>query len=322
MIMSNNLYQHAIAIMDAEVAAIQNVKNNLAEAFNAATTLLLSCTGKIIVTGIGKSGHIANKIAATLSSTGSPAYFMHPSEALHGDIGLLTKNDLLLVFSNSGTTEEIVKLLPRVKEMQVPIIAITNNPQAIIATSSDVHLNIYVTKEACPLGLAPTTSTTTSLIIGDALAICLSIAKGFTQTDFAKTHPAGKLGKQLTLTIQDIMHTKSQIPLVSPDTLIKDALLEVTSKGLGFTGIIEDQQVLGIFTDGDLRRTFNNNIDIVNTKISTVMTTDFINLTAATLVTDAINIMQNNNINSALVVNNEEVVVGAVNLLLLLNSGV
>jgi len=246
-----------LAVLKTESEAITALMPRLDQSFHRACDMLLDCEGRIVVTGMGKSGHIGNKIAATLASTGSPAFFMHPGEASHGDLGMITTDDLLIALSNSGETSEITLLLPLLKRLGIPLIALTGKPGSTLARAADINLDVSIDKEACPMGLAPTSSTTASLAMGDALAIAVLQARGFTEEDFALSHPGGNLGRQLLLRVSDIMHSGDAIPLVPVSSSLSDTLLEMTKKGLGMAGVIdpENNQLLGIYTDGDLRRT-------------------------------------------------------------------
>lgn len=306
-----------------QTEALQTLANSLDESFTQACDLLLKCSGKVVVCGMGKSGHIGNKIAATLASTGTPSFFMHPGEANHGDFGMLSANDVLIGISNSGETGELVGLLPSIKRIGVPIVAITNNPDSSLAKAAAVSLLLGVTKEACSLGLAPTTSTTATLVLGDAIAVALLEAKGFTAEDFAFSHPGGALGKRLLLTVNDIMATKQDIPLVNHTDSLKQGLFEISSKGLGITGIVDqDNTLLGIFSDGDLRRTLDKPIDIENTCIQTVMTKGGVSVKNHALAIDALNLMQSKRITALFVVNEHNQAVGALNMYMLLKAGV
>lgn len=251
-----------------EAQAVELLEQRIGSDFLQACDIILNCTGRVVVTGMGKSGHIGNKIAATLASTGTPSFFVHPGEASHGDIGMITKDDVVLALSNSGTTSEVITLLPLIKRMGIPLISMTGNPQSTLAQASDAHLDVQVPAEACPLGLAPTTSTTATLVMGDALAITLLEARGFTAEDFAFSHPGGALGRKLLLKVEDIMHSGDKLPQVTADTPLRHALLEMTTKGFGMTTVINTTgELQGVFTDGDLRRAVDNNIDINNTPI-------------------------------------------------------
>ena len=276
-----------------------------------------------MVTGMGKSGHIANKIAATLASTGTPAFYVHPAEASHGDMGMITANDAVLALSNSGTTNEIITILPLLKRLNVPLIALTGAPNSTLATSADAHINASVKNEACPLGLAPTSSTTAALVMGDALAIALLEARGFTAEDFAFSHPGGALGRRLLLKVEHVMVSGNNVPKVAPSTTLSEALLEINSKALGMTTVVDDQDVLlGIFTDGDLRRNLDNiaKLDIYGTKISDIMSSNSKVCTADMLAAEAMNIMEENSITVLPVIENDKVI-GAVHIHELIKAG-
>ena len=313
----------ALSVIATERNAIDGLTKAIDDNFEQACELMLACAGKIVVTGMGKSGHIANKIAATLASTGTPAFFMHPGEAGHGDLGMLSNNDLLLAISNSGETAEVLSLLPVVKRKGLKIISMTRSAQSSMGSYADVHLSIAVEKEACPLGLAPTSSTTATLVLGDALAVALLDAKNFTAEQFALSHPSGSLGKKLLLTVADVMHSGQQLPLVNEQKTIRDALSEMTAKGLGMTGVINNKGILtGIFTDGDLRRVIDARKDVHATGISEVMTKNCITVYPEMLAAEALNIMENRNINGLIVVKDDNIPVGALNMLDLVKSGV
>ncbi|NNF41092.1 MAG: KpsF/GutQ family sugar-phosphate isomerase [Woeseiaceae bacterium] len=270
--------------------------------------------GRVVVTGMGKSGHVSNKIAATLASTGTPAFFMHPAEASHGDLGMITSQDLLLAVSLSGETREVVTILPVVKRMGARLLAMTGNPNSTIAQAADVHLDISVAEEACPLNLAPTASTTATLAMGDALAVALLKNRGFTAEDFARSHPSGSLGKRLLLRVSDIMRTGDRVPAVSADVTLRDALLEMTDKGLGMTAIVNSEnEILGIFTDGDLRRTLDAGADIRTTRIREVMQARCKTTSADVLAAEALHILEENKITSLLVAENKQLI-GALNI--------
>ena len=259
--------------IEMERDAVHSLLERLDGDFVTACQALLACTGRIVVTGMGKSGHVGKKIAATLASTGSPAFFVHPGEASHGDMGMITRQDVVIALSNSGNTAEVVTLLPLLKRLGVPLISITGNPGSVMAKAALANLHTGVAQEACPLNLAPTSSTTTALVMGDALAIALLEARGFSAEDFAFSHPGGTLGRRLLLLVDDIMHAGERMPLVAPDTTLRDALLEMTRKGLGLTGVTDQQgRLAGIFTDGDLRRTLDQSLDIHTSSMSLVMT--------------------------------------------------
>jgi arabinose-5-phosphate isomerase len=267
------------------------------------------------VLGLGKSGHIGGKIAATLASTGTPAFFVHAGEACHGDMGMLTAADVALCLSNSGETEELTTLLPLIKRLGVPLVAITGNPLSTLAQGATVHIHLEVREEACPLGLAPTSSTTAALAMGDALAIALLQARGFTERDFARAHPGGALGRRLLLKIDDLMHTGTAMPMVGVDAPVATALVEMTRSGLGFTAVVDDmQRVVGIFTDGDLRRVFERNHDIRAARIGAVMTGNCKTVGPGLLAAEALRIMQEHKINALLVVGAERELIGALNM--------
>lgn len=313
--------QLAQAVLETEAQAILTLRERIDESFVAACQLLLECKGRIIVTGIGKSGHIGNKIAATLASTGTPAFFMHPSEASHGDIGVITKKDVVITLSNSGNTDEIIAILPTIKLLGVPLISITGNTNSILAKTANINLDVSVEKEACPLGLVPTSSTTATLAMGDALAIALLETRGFTAKDFARSHPGGTLGKRLLLHVDNLMRTGNAIPKVTKDTLLAEALVEITNKRMGMTIVTDDQgKLAGIFTDGDLRRVIDKNLDIRTIKISEVMATSCKTISPGTLAAEAIKIMEDFQITS-LVVINDSIPIGVIHMHDLLKSG-
>ncbi|MBT8102696.1 MAG: KpsF/GutQ family sugar-phosphate isomerase [Gammaproteobacteria bacterium] len=279
--------------------------------------------GRVVVTGMGKSGHISNKIAATLASTGTPAFFMHPAEASHGDVGMITRNDLLLAVSYSGETEEVVTILPVVKRMGAKLLSMTGNPNSTLARVADVHLDISVAEEACPLNLAPTASTTATLAMGDALAVALLKNRGFTADDFARSHPSGNLGKRLLLRVADVMRSGTRVPAVSPDVTLRDALFEMTDKGLGMTAIVDaENKILGIYTDGDLRRTLDSGADVRSTTISDVMHTRCKTTSADVLAAEALHILEENKITSLLVADDAGLLVGALNIHDLFREGI
>lgn len=310
------------AVIDTETKAVQALRNRVGESFADACGYLLACEGRIIVTGMGKSGHVANKIAATLASTGSPAFFMHPAEAIHGDIGVITKKDVVIALSNSGNSEEVLALLPVIKLLAVPLISLTGNSASKLAKMATVNLDVSVEREACPLGLVPTSSTTAAMVMGDALAIALLQERGFTAEDFARSHPGGTLGKRLLLQVDDIMRVGSSIPKVVKNTLLPAALIEMTQKRMGMTAIVSDDGTLaGIFTDGDLRRVFDQNLNIQQTKIDAVMTANCKTITPGTLAFEAVQIMEKFQITALIVVNEKNLPIGAVHLHDCLKSG-
>ena len=289
---------------------------------NKACQLLMDCKGRIIITGMGKSGHIGNKIAATLASTGSPSFFVHPGEAAHGDMGMITADDVVIALSNSGESGEITTLLPLMKRLHIPLIAMTGKNDSTLATAADCHINVGVDKEACPLDLAPSSSTTVALVMGDALAIGLLEARGFTAEQFAFSHPGGSLGRRLLLKVKTIMHCASQIPKVTADTPIKEALMEMTQKGLGMTTVLDaNNGLLGIFTDGDLRRALDKDVDFHKTPVSDVMTTTCATIDPEKLAAEALQVMEEKKIN-ALVSVEDGRVVGVINMHDLLRAGV
>ena len=309
-------------VLDIESAAITKLKNQLDNNFDTACQLCLGCSGKIIVMGIGKSGHIADKLAATLASTGTPSFFVHPGEASHGDLGMISKSDIVLAISNSGKTEEIVSLLPILKNMGIKIISMTGHENSTIATGSDVHIDVGVEEEACPMNLSPTASTTAALAMGDAIAVALLEKRGFSVEDFAKSHPGGSIGKKLLLLVQDIMHTEEKIPIVLQEHKLALGLIEMTEKALGMTAITnEKEELVGIFTDGDLRRTLEANVDIQTTLMSEVMTKNCITVKPNLLAVKAVEIIQDNKITSLVVVE-ENKIVGALNIHDLFLAGV
>ena len=285
-----------------ESNSISQIASQLDKSFITLCDKVIKCDGKFIIMGVGKSGHIAQKISATLSSTGTPSVFIHPTEAAHGDMGLIDKKDIVLLISNSGETDEIINILPSLKRHCKKIASLTSNNKSSIAKSADIKIQLKSKKEACPLNLAPTSSTTNALVFGDALAIALLEAKGFTQKDFASSHPAGKLGKKLITLVEDLMHKGNAVPKVSADTILDKALLEITKKNLGITLIVEKTRLVGIFTDGDLRRCINKKVDIQNTKIKDVMTKKFKTINSDALAIDAANIMEDNKIFTLVVI--------------------
>ncbi len=313
-----------LAVIETEVAAIAALQARIGETFVQACRSMLNCQGRIVVIGMGKSGHIGGKIAATLASTGSPAFFVHPGEASHGDLGMITPQDVVLALSNSGETGEVLTILPLIKRLGVPLIALTGNPQSSLATAAHAHIDVSVGKEACPLGLAPTSSTTATLVMGDALAIALLEARGFTAEDFALSHPGGTLGRRLLLHVEDIMHKGDEIPKVADDALLSDALLEMSNKGLGMTAVVGSQgELVGIFTDGDLRRALDDQqLDVRQATVSAVMTRGGTQIRSDILAAEALQIMDQRKINALLVVNSQNELVGALNMHDLLRAGV
>ncbi|WP_272977417.1 KpsF/GutQ family sugar-phosphate isomerase [Idiomarina baltica] len=310
-------------VIEIERDAIEGLKTYLDDNFNRACQAMFDCKGRIIVTGMGKSGHIGGKIAATLASTGSPAFFVHPGEASHGDLGMVTDSDIVIAISNSGETGEILNIIPVMKRLGVTIIAMTGNPESTLATLADVHVCIRVEQEACPLGLAPTASTTASLVMGDALAVALLNARGFTADDFALSHPGGSLGKRLLLRLSDVMHTGDRVPQVEQDALIRDALLEISRKGLGMTSIVDEHgRLAGIFTDGDLRRILDSRVDVHTSKIADFMTRTCVTADENMLAAQALKLMQDRKINGLIIVDHDGKPHGAMNMHDLLQAGV
>jgi arabinose-5-phosphate isomerase len=305
----------AANVLDIEARAVEALKGRLNDDFVNACELCMATPGRIVVTGMGKSGHVSNKIAATLASTGTPAFFMHPAEASHGDLGMLTSQDLLLAVSYSGETAEVVTILPIVKRLGAKLLSITGNPNSTMAQAADVHLDISVEEEACPLKLAPTASTTATLAMGDALAVALLEKRGFTAEDFARSHPSGSLGKRLLLRVSDVMRSGDRVPAVDADVTLRDALLEMTDKGLGMTAIVDgENHILGIYTDGDLRRTLDTGADIRTTTIREVMHTNCTTTSADVLAAEALHLLEENKITSLLVADDHNVLVGALNI--------
>ena len=311
----------AQSVIDIETAAVQALKQRLGDDFVKACETIIACQGRVVVTGMGKSGHIGSKLAATLASTGTPAFFVHPGEASHGDLGMITPGDVVIALSNSGETAEIVTILPLIKRMQAPLISLTGNPSSTLATESTVHLDVGVEKEACVLDLAPTASTTAALVMGDALAVALLDARGFTPEDFAMSHPGGSLGKRLLLRVRDIMHSGDRLPISSIDDPLKEALMVMTAKGLGMTAIMDGDQLKGIFTDGDLRRCFEQGKDLQSANVRDVMTVGGVCVPQDTLAAEALTLMEEKKINALLVTDNKKLV-GALNMHDLLRSGV
>jgi arabinose-5-phosphate isomerase len=310
-------------VLNIEANAVSALAARLDASFIAAHTLLLNCRARVVVTGMGKSGHIANKIAATLASTGTPAFFLHPAEASHGDLGMITNDDVVLALSNSGESPEILAIVPFLKRRAIALIAMTGNANSTIAREASVHLNTAVEKEACPLNLAPTASTTAMLALGDALAISLLEARGFSEEDFAQTHPGGTLGKRLLIRIADLMHVGDRLPQVNKQASLQDALLEMTRKGLGATAVVSDSNLLiGIFTDGDLRRTLENNADLRGVKIAEVMTRHPRTMAPDKLAAEAAQLMQTRKITCVLIVDGENHLVGALHTHDLMRAGV
>jgi arabinose-5-phosphate isomerase len=320
----NKYIEEAKRVLKIEAEAISSLIERVNETLITALDIMYSCRGKVVVTGMGKSGLIGKKIAATLSSTGTSAFFLNPAEGSHGDIGMVTKEDVVIAISNSGDTEEIINILPVLKRLGVKIISMTGNPESILARKSDVVLDISVKEEACSMGLAPTASTTATLAMGDVLAVTLLSRKGFTEEDFAFCHPGGNIGRRLLLSVNDLMHTGDSIPSVENDTLVKDAILEISSKRLGVTTVVDAEgRFIGVITDGDLRRGLEKwDSDILSMKAVDVMTADPKTITGDILATRAVSIMENNSITSLIVLGDSGVAVGIIHMHDLLQAGI
>ncbi len=312
-----------LAVLETEAEALNGLRERIGDAFVAACRHMLACSGRIVVVGMGKSGHIGGKIAATLASTGTPAFFVHPGEASHGDLGMITTQDVVLALSNSGETDEILTILPIIKRLDVPLVALTGNPASALGRQATVCLDVSVAREACPLGLAPTASTTAALAMGDALAVALLEARGFGADDFARSHPAGSLGRRLLLLVDDLLHTGSDLPVIGESARVAEALFEMSAKRLGMTAVVDEHgELTGIFTDGDLRRGLDRDIDVHNTRVADAMTRDCKTVAPGTLAAEALQMMQTHKINALLVVDEQRRPVGALNIHDLLRSGV
>jgi len=313
----------ARAVINIEAEMISNLASRIDQNFIEACHHLHNCEGRIVVIGVGKSGHISKKIAATLASTGSPAFFIHPSEAKHGDIGMITRKDAILALSNSGESEEIVSILPFIKRLNIPLIALTGKPKSSLAKMATVHIDVSVEKEACPLGLAPTSSTTAALVMGDALAMALLQMRGFTENDFALSHPGGTLGRRLLLLVNEIMHQNDDVPLVLSNASLKEALVEMTQKKLGMTTIVnESGELAGIFTDGDLRRALDAGTDIHRMNVIEVMSKQPKTIKSNTLAAEALNLMESHKITSLVVVDAAQKPMGIIHIHDILRAGV
>lgn len=320
---SHDFCSLGIAVIRNEAQSLHALIARIGDTFNQACQFMLVCPGRVIVTGMGKSGHIANKIAATLASTGTPAFFVHPGEASHGDLGMITDKDVVMALSNSGETGELLTIVPLIKRLGVPLIALTGNSQSTLARQAEVNLDVSVEKEACPLGLAPTSSTTAALAMGDALAIALLQARGFTEEDFARSHPGGSLGRRLLLHVADIMRQGDAIPSVYESASLNEALLEMTRKGLGMTAVVDgNNHIVGIYTDGDLRRTLDQGLDIRGCLVSQVMTRGCVTLPVHSLAAEALKLMDQRRINALLVADANNQLIGALNMHDLLTAGV
>lgn len=315
--------EHGRDVVAVEAKAVAALANRIDEGFVRACELILECKGRVVIVGVGKSGHIGGKIAATLASTGTPAFFVHPGEASHGDLGMITPEDIVLAISNSGESKEILTILPIIKRMGVKLIALTGSTNSSLTRQADASLDVSVEKEACPMNLSPTASTTAALVMGDAIAVALLRSRDFTREDFARSHPGGLLGRRLLIYVADIMHTDEQIPLVADGASLQDALLEMTSKGLGMTGVVDKQgRLCGIYTDGDLRRTLNQGVDVYEAKISDVMTRDPTTIGADRLAHEAVQLIRQHNFNGLYVVDSDNRVLGALNMQVLLRAGI
>ncbi|MEJ7556448.1 MAG: KpsF/GutQ family sugar-phosphate isomerase [Aquificaceae bacterium] len=318
----DEILQKAKRVFDIEIQALQRLRDNLDQSFVKAIELILNCQGKVITTGVGKSGHIARKVASTLSSTGTPAHFLHPAEALHGDLGVIDSGDVVLAFSNSGESPEVNSLIPYIKLLGVPLISITNNPNSTLAKHSDVHIFLSVEKEACPLQLAPTSSSTASLVLGDALAMVLLELKGFTHKDFALRHPAGSLGRRLRQ-VADLCHTGEEVPIVKEDTPMKEAIIEMTSKGFGATAVVDQEgKLTGIITDGDLRRFVNRGGNFDTSIARDVMTRNPKTARMEELAVEALKRMEDYKITVLIVVDKENKPVGIIHMHDILRAGI
>lgn len=320
---TSNFAEAARRTIRLEAEAVTLLEERIDAAFDRACELIMQCTGRVIVTGMGKSGHIGRKIAASLASTGTPAFFVHPGEASHGDLGMITRVDLVLALSNSGTTAEIITLLPLIKRMGLPLISMTGNPDSILAQASEAHLDVRVPSEACPLGLAPTTSTTATLVMGDALAIALLEARGFTAEDFAFSHPGGALGRKLLLKVETIMHSGDELPRVLEDALLKKALVEMTAKGFGMTTVVNRQgELVGVFTDGDLRRAVDNDIDINHSTVRQLIKGSCKAVHRELLAAEALKIMEDNKITALVIEDANHHPIGVLHMHDILRAGV
>ena len=310
-------------VIRTEIDALRGLLPRIDEDFVHACEIILARPGRVIVTGMGKSGHVGHKVASTLASAGTPAFFVHPGEASHGDLGMVTREDTVIAFSNSGETDEILTIVPPIKRLGVPLIALTGNPGSRLARDADVNIDVSVAKEACPLGLAPTASTTAALAMGDAIAIALLEARDFGAEDFARSHPGGRLGRRLLLRVKDLMHTGGAMPLVGPDTPTSAALLEMTAKSLGMTSIVDpDGRLLGVFTDGDLRRALDGGVDLRETPIRQVMTPSGVTVAPETLAAECLNVLERRKITALVVVDEDHRQIGVLHLHDLLRAGV
>jgi arabinose-5-phosphate isomerase len=312
---SKNTLERARQVLEIEAQEISSLANRLDDHFVNAVQLILHCDGRVVVSGMGKSGHIGRKLASTFASTGTPSFFMHPAEASHGDLGMITSNDVVIFLSNSGKSDELISILPVIKRIGAKIISITGNSNSELARESEIHLSAQVSQEACPLGLSPTASSTASLALGDALAICVLDQRAFTAEDFARSHPGGSLGKRQVVRVRDIMRKTDQVPSIHENALLSDAVLEISLKGLGFTAIVDkESKPIGMFTDGDLRRQLSKKIDYEKQSIKEIMNKNPKTIFDDQIIIDAINLMETSKINGILVVNREFKLVGAFNM--------
>jgi arabinose-5-phosphate isomerase len=312
---SKNTLERARQVLEIEAQEISSLANRLDDHFVNAVQLILHCDGRVVVSGMGKSGHIGRKLASTFASTGTPSFFMHPAEASHGDLGMITSNDVVIFLSNSGKSDELISILPVIKRIGAKIISITGNSNSELARESEIHLSAQVSQEACPLGLSPTASSTASLALGDALAICVLDQRAFTAEDFARSHPGGSLGKRQVVRVRDIMRKTDQVPSIHEHALLSDAVLEISLKGLGFTAIVDkESKPIGMFTDGDLRRQLSKKIDYEKQSIKEIMNKNPKTIFDDQIIIDAINLMETSKINGVLVVNREFKLVGAFNM--------
>ena len=309
------LIARAVEVLRIESRAVERLSERIGPDFARACALILDCRGRVVVSGIGKSGHVARKIAATLASTGTPAFFMHPAEASHGDLGMVTRDDVFVALSNSGSTEELVRIVPLIKRQGARMIAMTGRPDSLLANLADVHLDAGVEREACPLNLAPTASTTAALALGDALAVALMQAKGFSRDEFARSHPGGALGRKLLTHVRDVMRAGAEAPRVSETATLSDAILEMTRSRMGITSVIDaEEHVVGIFTDGDLRRTLQKGVPVEGTLVSSVMSRGPRTITGEKLAVEAVQIMEEHKVNQLLVVDEQQRLIGALNM--------
>ncbi len=320
---TSDFIKSGLRTVEMESLAVGQLAPCINNDFERACKTILACEGRVVVTGMGKSGHIGNKIAATLASTGTPAFFVHPGEASHGDLGMITKNDVVIAISNSGSTAEVVTILPLIKRLGIPLISMTGDPESILSQSACANLDVSVISEACPLNLAPTTSTTVTLVMGDALAIALLESRGFSAEDFAFSHPGGALGRKLLLRVGDIMHGDTEVPRVRADQLLQDALLEMTEKGFGMTTVVDsNNKLMGVFTDGDLRRVIDQNIDIGTATMEQVMSPNPKTISDAILAAEALTIMESASITALIVEDHNQHPIGVLHMHDILRAGV